>query len=119
MQALQEPAQSTSDTGQPVASPQFRQVQVVVKTPFENDELWPVLLQLSGHRSVSPVMAQPLSPQTPLPSAHVHVLSVQPLGALNTPPSLGQSTTAVPLYPLAHATAPSSATVVPVTVSIL
>ena len=56
---------------QPVASPQLRQVHVVVSTPFENDELWLVLLQLSGHRSVSPVMAQPLLPQTPLPSEQV------------------------------------------------
>ena len=48
---------------QPVASPQLRQVHVVVSTPFENDELWLVLLQLSGHRSVSPVMAPPVVPQ--------------------------------------------------------
>lgn len=72
VQALQEPAQSTSDAGQPVASPQIWQVQLLVETPFTVDELVLLLLQLYGHRLVSPVMAQPLSPQTPLPSAHWH-----------------------------------------------
>ena len=45
------------------------------------------------------------------------LFTVHPLKALNSPPSSKHSTTAVPWYPLAHATAPKPFTVVAVTAS--
>eukprot|EP01043_Picozoa_sp_COSAG02_P092956 COSAG02_NODE_29513_length_567_cov_154.256410_2_plen_60_part_01 len=55
-------------TGQPVAAPQ--PLHVHWYSPLLN--MRKEELQLSGHWFVSPVIAQPLSPQTPLSSAHVH-----------------------------------------------